>query len=209
MKISPTSIQAFARNILFTSALACIALLANGCKKEERNKEELKEQNAFIEELVKEHNAARTNPKEFAEKYIKPKIPQNSSGVSSAQECYDIMRKMEPLKPLTLDDKFCLAAQYFADDHAITQKIGHTGSDGSSFTQRLKKFGATTGVNESCAYGASTPRETVVRLLIDDGTPSRLHRIAILNPDARVIGVGVAKGNKIPYGTVVVIEYGI
>jgi hypothetical protein len=46
-------------------------------------------------------------------------------------------------------------------------------------------------VAENIAYGAFTPREIVLGLVVDDGVPGRGHRKNIFAADAKLIGVGV------------------
>lgn len=158
----------------------------------------------FAQAMLEEHNYARTKPREYAEKFIKPHFG-NTSGY--AESCYETMTKMKPVVALKLDDRFCKAAQWFANDLRRTGEITHTGSDGSQFWDRLKRQGATNALSESCSWGVRGARCILVQLLIDEGTPSLGHRKNALNPRARVIGVGQTEGVK-GYGVATVIDYG-
>jgi uncharacterized protein YkwD len=59
---------------------------------------------------------------------------------------------------------------------------------------------------ENIAAGEDTGRGYVVRWLIDDRTPSRGHRLAILSPEVRVIGAAVGPHKKLNAMAVVVAE---
>ena len=158
----------------------------------------------FAQAMLEEHNYARTKPKEYAEKFIKPHIRKPDD---YADGCYKTMTTMKPVGALKLDDRFCKAAQWFANDLGRTGKVTHTGSDGSQFWDRLKRQGATNALSESCSWGVKSARGILVQLLIDEGTPSLGHRENALNPRAKVIGVGQTEGVK-GYGVATVIDYG-
>ena len=80
---------------------------------------------------------------------------------------------------------------------------GHTGSDGSSMTDRMSRHGQWLPTcSENIGYGDTDPFEIVMSLLVDDGVPSRGHRTNIMNGDSLV--VGVACGPHQRYGTMCV-----
>lgn len=195
-------------------ALLLASLCLGACQdKTIGNRAEAEEMGAFCEAVLAEHNYARTKPKEYAEKFIKPKIANSKtmqgSELSYAQSCYNRTVEMEPLKPLVLDVNYIKAAQWFADDHRKTKVTGHVGSDGSRFWERIKRYDQNAEpTNECCSYGVSDARGVVVQLLVDEDVPSLGHRDAVLNPRAGRIGVGQAKGD-VPYGVVTVIDYGV
>lgn len=159
----------------------------------------------FAQALLDEHNYARTKPKEYADRFIKPRFGKTKG---YAESCYQTMTTMQPVGALTLDERFCKAAQWFADDLAKTGKVGHVGSDGSRFGERLKRVGASNALSESCSWGLKDARAVMVQLLIDEGVQTLGHRKNALNPKAKVIGVGQTIGGKAAYGVATVIDYG-
>lgn len=163
------------------------------------------EEKSFAQQLLDEHNYARTKPKEYAEKFIKPYFGKTKG---YAESCYETMVNMAPVGALTLDERFCKAAQWMAEDLGKTGAVSHVGSDGSRFAERLKRYGATNAQSESCSWGRREARAVLLQLLIDEGVESLGHRRNALNAKARVIGVGQKVGGKAAYGVATVIDYG-
>ncbi len=180
-------------------------------------------QSSIVKDILAELNRVRSNPKKYAEEEIKPrlkyfdgklyKVPgqipiQTNEGASAVQECIDVLMKTKPMETLALESGLSLAAQWLADDQANTGTIGHYGSDGSSPFERMNRYGKwliTAG--ENCAYGPKTGREIVAQLLIDDGVPGRGHRINILKPEFKKVGIGYNDEGKAPYGAVSVMDF--
>lgn len=192
----------YLRRLLFLGLLlfAVSGLFASCDKKKGGAKVDMQ----FAQAMLEEHNYARTKPREYAEKFIKPHVGKANG---YAKSCYETMTTMKPVGALKLDDRFCKAAQWFANDLGRTGKITHTGSDGSQFWGRLERQGAHNALSESCSWGVKSARGILVQLLIDKGTPSLGHRENALDPRAKVIGVGQTEGVK-EYGVATVIDYG-
>ncbi len=174
------------------------------------------------ENILRELNAVRTNPKEYAEKIISPRLQyfigsvytggkvflQTQEGKTAVLECITALNNTQPMNELALETGLTKAAQGLADDQAEHGITGHTGSDGSDLVQRINRFGEWSGsCGENCAYGTKTAREIVVQLLIDDGVPSRGHRKNILNPAFQKVGTGFSDENQAPYGAVSVMDF--
>jgi uncharacterized protein YkwD len=70
------------------------------------------------------------------------------------------------------------ASRDHVKDTAPDGVTGHTGTDGSSPSDRVCKYVEVQGMSgENIAYGDETAQQVVVSLLIDDGVPSRGHRL--------------------------------
>ena len=83
---------------------------------------------------------------------------------------------------------------------------GHNGSDGSSVSKRIERYGVWQGTNgENISYGCKTGKEIVLQLIIDDGVPSRGHRRNIFNSDYYYIGS--ACGNHKVYEAMCVMDF--
>jgi uncharacterized protein YkwD len=67
---------------------------------------------------------------------------------------------------------------------------GHVGADGSQPWTRMQRYAkGLTGFGEANAYGPTDARSIVIGLLVDDGVPSRGHRVGLLNPIFTLAGV--------------------
>jgi len=133
-------------------------------------------------------NKARHDPPLFAELYVKQRV----SKWAAARECYGQMRSMKPLPILQPSLALWKAARDHAKDLGKGGKTGHVGTDGSDLSQRIKRYGTwKSGISENCSYGFDDPLAIMLQLLIDDGVPSRGHRMNILAPGMRYIGTSI------------------
>ena len=127
-------------------------------------------------------------------------------GVSAVKEAVSYLEKLQSLQQLTLSEGMAKACMDHANDIGTSGAFSHTGSDGSSASQRLERYGMTKGkVGENIEFGTDDPEEIVVRLLIDDGNQGRGQRRNLLNPDFKMVGVAVTQHSKA--GVCVVINY--
>ena len=183
----------------------------------------ISETRVLAEEIVEELNFVRINPRQYAAEVLEPRLKYfdgnmyaepgkvrllTQEGITPLQECIRVLKDTAVVEPLSLETGLCHSAQWLADDQARTGGLGHTGSDGSNLVTRISRYG-TWGIlcGENCAYGSVTAREIVVQLLIDDGVPSRGHRINILKPEFKKVGIGFNKTGKAAYGAVTVMDF--
>ena len=142
-------------------------------------------------------NKVRSNPKKYAELYIKLTLKYYSGknyskpgqitivtqeGAAAVNNCISALSSAKSVGLLAVEKGIWLAAKDHAIDQSKTGKTGHDGSDVSDPFQRMKRYGggySTAG--ENCAYGPKTGQDIVVQFLIDDGVPSRGHRKNIMN----------------------------
>ena len=168
-------------------------------------------------DVILEMNMARTNPAKYAELYIQPRTKkfngkiysgnlQTNEGVAVVNECIKFMQTQKPLSVLNPSKGLTQAAKDHANTQSLTDKTGHTGTDGSDPFKRMKKYGSYKTAGENISYGSKTAREIVVTLLIDDGVKSRGHRKNIMSKDFDVAGVGFANKHKL-YGCECVLDY--
>jgi uncharacterized protein YkwD len=158
-------------------------------------------------DIIDEMNLARMEPQRYAafieeyRKYYKGNqltLPGRSKatvtieGLAAVDEAISFLRTAKPLSAMEVNQGMCLAAKDHANDLALKGVTGHKGSDGSSPNARLERYGSWEGViGENIVYEVSTPREIVIGLIIDDGTPNRGHRRNIFDPAHRVAGVSI------------------
>lgn len=123
----------------------------------------------------------------------------------------NLMRKMgaecgnqafAPTEALLLDPQLSIAAQAHANDMSKNNFFDHTGSDDSSFVQRIgrTKFQGQ-AIGENIAAGQKDAKDVVKSWINSPG-----HCKNLMNPNAKKIGVGYATGG--PYGTLWVQLFG-
>ena len=166
-------------------------------------------------------NAVRTNPAKFGELYVKPitkrfdglimsepngTLIQTNEGVKVVNELYNQLLNENSFDIFLPSKGLSQAAKDHALDQSKTGGLGHTGSDGSQPFDRMNKYGNWDGyAGENISYGRNDGLGIILQLLIDDGVPSRGHRVNILNPNFNIVGVGIDKHSQ--YGYVCVIDY--
>ncbi len=172
------------------------------------------------QDVIKETNLARTNPrayavklKEFLKLYkgrlieLPGKTPlMTQEGVQPVREAIAFLMKVEPVDALTEVKGLSLAARDHVKDQSVKGTIGHYGSDRSSSFDRMKRYGIIKGgAGENIAYGLDTGELIVMALIIDDGVSNRGHRTNIFKKIFKVTGVGF--GTHPTYRNVCVIGY--
>jgi uncharacterized protein YkwD len=88
-------------------------------------------------------------------------------------------------KSLALNARLNLAAKLHAKDAFLNPGISHSGSDGSSPTDRARRAGYPFGVGENMTNLSDTAQEAVMSLLKSPG-----HCENIMNPEYQEMGVG-------------------
>jgi uncharacterized protein YkwD len=178
---------------------------------------------AIEKDVILEMNKVRTNPRLYAELYIRPRLQYyngrnysvpgqitlvTQEGAAAVNQCIAALSSATAVGILNPERGLSLAAKDLAADQSRTGQTGHTGSDGSTMNTRMQRYG-TLGrsyrLGENIAYGDATGRDIVCALLIDDGVSSRGHRANIMNGAFTQTGVGI--GTHTRYRTSCVIDY--
>lgn len=167
-----------------------------------------------------EMNKLRSNPKRYAEEYIKPMMATfkgNSmiwqgeaiqtttrEGVGAVKECYETLLKTKPMGVIHPSAGMYKAAHEHVTHQQKTGSFGHIGENKSDPDTRLKEYGQwEITVGENISYGCNSGAKIVRSLIIDDGVSNRGHRLNTLNPAFRVAGVAYAPHPKYQQGCVI------
>ncbi|MGP1438969.1 MAG: CAP domain-containing protein [Treponema sp.] len=213
-------------SVLCLSFSSCFLVLGDGDLQIGGSKERLTPgydtQNMFLHEIQLEINRVRTNPSFYASEILEPrlsrytgflyrndegKLIRTEEGKETMKECIDALKRADFLDVLEMEKGLHLAAQYLANDQAISGKKGHIASDGSDIQTRMARYGTPIGLlNEICKYGSENPRDVVISLLVDDNIKSRKNRKLILNANFRKIGIGFSSKHIAPEGAATIIE---
>ncbi|MDA3851160.1 MAG: CAP domain-containing protein [Spirochaetaceae bacterium] len=166
-------------------------------------------------------NAARQNPPRFADLYIQEyrgyysgsylAFPgeiriRTQEGTRVVDELIRAMNEAPSRGILQPSLGMSRASKDHAETQGPTGRTGHDGVDGSSFTQRVNRYGSwQSNAGENISYGYSDAYKIVMQLLVDDGVSSRGHRKNIMSRDFNVCGIAIASHSQ--YGAMCVIDY--
>jgi len=171
-------------------------------------------------DVIREHNLARADPPRYAaflklhrSRYTGKTLagPAGRSiatqeGVAAVDEAIGELEKLRPMPPLAPSQGMSLASRDHAADIGQRGIMGHTGTDGSTPSDRMNRHGQWQGgCGENIAGGIADARSIVLQLIIDDGVPGRGHRRNIFNPQYRVTGVHFGSHGRL--GSICVITY--
>ena len=173
-------------------------------------------------EVIAEINLARTEPKVYADFFAAysrffvgdelhepgKTILMTREGKSAVNEAISFLRNQKPLLKLTASKGMSKGANEMVRMQGATSETGHQGRDGSTFSERINRYGTWGGsCSENIDYGNNSARRIVMALIIDDGVRGRGHRKSIFEPGFRK--VGVAFGSHKAYNYMCVIEYAV
>ena len=145
-------------------------------------------------DVLDEINKARTNPKEYAEKYLVPYV-ENGNASEAMKECIIEMKNTKALKALQPSKKLTLAAKEWVNVQGPGGGVGH-GNTG----ERIHKQGLYPHTwGENISYGYNDARKIVIQLLEDDKVPGREHRKTILSRAFTHVGIGCGTHKRYSY----------
>jgi hypothetical protein len=153
-------------------------------------------------------NLSRTNPSEAAQLFTQNLDPNVQAtvkyyGVNLNQVAQDIASS--PVRPpLAWNDQLTSAAISHSLDMANNGYQSHTGSDGSTTSQRLQaaNYNNATSEGENAYAYATSVTEAMEAFLIDWGVSDNGHRNNLLQPNAsgdqiyREVGIGIESSNS-------------
>ena len=179
---------------------------------------------ALEREFVTEINRLRTNPDSYAQlleqrrnQYDGTKLTLTGQGYAftvitkegwpAVEEAIQVLRSTLPLAALNVSEGLALAARDHARNQAGQQHGSHTGSDGSTFIERISRhLQNVDSAGESITVGGvPSASEVVQKSLIDDGVKNRAHRLDLLSKHFSLIGVACEP--QAHYGFLCVVDF--
>jgi len=125
-------------------------------------------------------NYARTNPSAIAAKIaarLAKETNQNAEPALSMKDAIAWLATQPAVSALSWNRAIMHACMDHARDQASTKQFSHTGSDGSSMSTRIARYGDAQTTGENLAMGYTTAEDFILALIIDSGIPTRGHRI--------------------------------
>ncbi|HJS18343.1 MAG TPA: NBR1-Ig-like domain-containing protein [Anaerolineales bacterium] len=112
-------------------------------------------------------------------------------------------RSENGLSSLNVNAQLSAAALGHSIDMACHNLLSHTGSDGSSVSQRVAAAGYPASYSSEIIYGSGYP-QTAFDWWMSDPT----HRNEILNPNVTDMGIGYAYNDQTSYGSYFTVSFG-
>jgi uncharacterized protein YkwD len=163
-------------------------------------------------------NEARTNPPAAAQQITSNLSPEvvatlNYYGVN-LQAAKNAIASATPQPPLAWNGALAAAAQGHSQDMANTQVQSHTGSDGSTPSQRMQQtgYGSTASSAENAYAYAASVDQAMQAFLLDWGVSNDGHRVNIQQPGVPPqnaysdVGIGMVQTNNSSFGPTVVTQ---
>jgi uncharacterized protein YkwD len=150
-------------------------------------------------------NLIRHDPVKYAQLYVQPRIElfdgkiyrfpgriaiRTNEGAAAVKELHRELLKAKPAPLFYPSPGMSRAAKDHAQYMKRTRTAGHEGQGGMG--ARLNRHGKwIRSIGENLAWATSNADETIMVLMIDDGIKNRGHRINILNPSYKKVGVAI------------------
>ena len=150
-------------------------------------------------------NLIRHDPAKYARLYVQPllayfdgtllRMPGKTAlrtreGAVAVRELYHELMETSPVQLFYPSEGMSRAAT----DHArYMKRTGNAGHEGrGDMSTRISRYGRWDGgIAENLHWGAENAHDAVLSLMIDDGVKNRGHRVNILDPDFKHVGVGI------------------
>lgn len=134
-----------------------------------------------------------------------------TEGPAAYQEAIDFLSVQMPVVPLEWDDALFDSAQAHTDDIGATGSVSHDSTDGTDAITRIQSyFSESPIIAENLEFGSQqtgeSPSSVIEQLIIDDGVPTRGHRISIFNPELGQAAISC--GSHTVYSSMCTLTYG-
>lgn len=175
---------------------------------------------ALAEEIAKEVNLARTNPRLYAA-WLRDQRPyyrgtqlrrpgetpvRTKEGLAAVDEAIRWLERQRPVGTLSVSRGLSLAARDLVAPQGASGGFGHKGPDGTMPSDRIERHGQwESTIGENVAYGQRTARDVVAAFIVDDGVADRGHRKNLFQASFRVMGIDC--GPHAVYGTTCAITF--
>ena len=156
----------------------------------------------FNQELVREINSLRTNPKKYSRtvakyiNYFKGKIlrlPGSNAGIKTEEgpdayrEAADFLSKQPRIEALEPSKGLCRIAEDFI---SAVQQSDPNDLGNIDMEEIINKYGSFGGsFSRAMDFGGETPEQALVNLIVSDGDTSRGQRESLLSTEIKRIGV--------------------
>ena len=172
---------------------------------------------SFEEDLVKEINELRTNPKAYTkkiQKYISYfdgnllNLPGSEASIETQEgpqaytEAIKHLSKVKGVAPLEPSKGLGRVAKDFIKE---IQKVSPEEASSIDLDKMVEKHGNYSGnISRALDFGGETPEQVLVNLIVSDGDPTRDQRETLLSQNLKKVGVGFGAHDEFKYVTVII-----
>jgi len=123
-----------------------------------------------------------------------------NEGPAAVHEAVSFLKSCQSAPPVRLSKGLTQASRDHCYDIGPKGDVSHTGSDGSTMSERMERYGQwNRAIAENISFSEKTGKDIIIQFIIDDGNASRGHRKNLFNNDYLIVGVacGYHKGYEV------------
>lgn len=123
-----------------------------------------------------------------------------NEGPAAVHEAISFLKSCQSAPPVRLSKGLTQASRDHCYDIGPKGDVSHTGSDGSTMSERMERYGQwNRAIAENISFSEKTGKDIIIQFIIDDGNASRGHRKNLFNNDYLIVGVacGYHKGYEV------------
>ena len=178
----------------------------------------------IAEEIFKEQNEVRKNPKSYIQKlqnslkcysnnilFREGEIPiQTNEGEAAVQEAINFLQNQNPLEELVYSKDIGLSCKDIVDDIGPKGLVTHEGTEIKNIYNRLEQYCDWDGaIAENIDFGFRIPENIVMNMIIDDGDENRYQRNNLFYPHFKYVGIAVGPHKEFGFCTVIEYAYNV
>ena len=116
---------------------------------------------------------------------------QTFEGKSAYEDAINFLEQQQPVNPLKLDKRLCLAALDLVNDIGPKGLVSHQDSKGFFVSDRIEQYCEWDYcANECIEVSSHNAEDVLISLLVDDGLSARMNRQALFQRVYNYIGIG-------------------
>ena len=178
----------------------------------------------IAEEIFKEQNEVRKNPKSYIEKlqnslkyyynnhlFREGEIPITTyEGVEAVKDAINFLKNQSPVQELIYSKDIGLSCKDIIDDIGPKGLVTHEGTEIKNIYNRLEQYCDWDGaIAENIDFGFKIPENIVMNMIIDDGDENRYQRQNLFYPHFKYVGIGIGPHKEFGFCTVIEYAYNI
>ena len=178
----------------------------------------------IAEEIFREQNNVRKNPKSYIEKlnnslqYYHDKILSKpneipiltAEGSKAVEDAINFLKNQSPVQELIYSKDMTLSCKDLIYDIGPKGLVSHEGTEIKNIYNRLEQHCEWDGlIAENLDFGFRIPENIVMNMIIDDGDENRYQRNNLFYPHFKYVGIAIAPHKDFSFCTAIEYAYNI